>query len=165
MKTISARSANLLTDGIKVFFLTTFILVSFTACASISAREKTPEIQIVGSVVGADITLNPPLLKIEPGQNVTWTNQTTYEIQINFDSDQAAEGRPSLIRPFSAVRGKFDHEGTYSYTLVYSSSKTFGRVTGTIVVGNPQQKEEPLPKRPKDLVPGERIPDILPEII
>jgi plastocyanin len=139
-------------------------LVFFTACASMSAREKIPEIQIAGSVVGAEITLNPPLLIIEPGQKVTWTNQTTYEIQINFDSDQTAEDRPSFIRPFSAVRGKFEHEGTYSYTLVYSSSKTFGRVTGTIIVGNPHQ-EEPLPKRPQDRVPPEKIPDTLPEII
>lgn len=164
MKLTSARCDNLIADMIRAFFLTMFVLASFTACASMSAREATPEIRISGSVVGADIQLSPPLLRVQPGQNVTWTNHTNYEIQINFESDQAGE-RPSLIRPFSAVRGKFDQEGTYSYTLVYSSSKTFGRVTGTIVVGNPPQRERSPQRKPKEVLPPEENPGTLPEII
>ena len=165
MKIISAPSGHLLIDRLKLFCLTTFILVSFTGCASMSAREVIPEIRIVEGIEGASIELSPSLLKIEPGQKFTWTNRTTYEIQINFDPDQTAADRPSLIRPFSTVGGKIDQEGTYSYTVVYSSAKTFGKVKGTIVVGNPREKMEPRPKTPKERVPPEEIPDTLPEII
>jgi plastocyanin len=165
MKRISARSANRVMKRANAFYLTIFVLASFTACASISTREAAPEIRISPEVMGAGLELNPLLLRVEPGQKVTWTNQTTYEIQINFESDPPVEGHPSLIRPFSAVGGSFDREGTYSYTLVYSSSETFGRVTGTIVVGNPRQKERSLPRRPKEFLPPEETPDTLPDII
>ncbi len=164
MKPTSARCDGLIIDRVKAFSLVICILVSFTSCASMSAREAASEIRISGSVVGADIQVSPPLLRVEPGQNVTWTNNTNYEIQINFESDQTDE-RPSLLRPFSAVRGKFEQEGTYSYTLVYSSSKTFGRVTGTIVVGNPPQRERSPQRRPKEVLPPEETPGTLPEII
>lgn len=146
--------------------LSLFVFISLAACASISApREALPEIMISGSVIGAEIQVNPPLLKVDPGQKVVWTNRTNYEIQINFESDSSSGDRPSLIHPFSAVRGTFDREGTYSYTLVYTSSKTFGKVTGTIVVGNPTEREKPLPKRQKEVLPPEETPGRLPEII
>ena len=165
MRVTSRRTHPFFPDGMKAFYLTILVLVSLTACASIPSGQTTPEIRISGSVVGAELEVNPPLLQIQPGQKVIWTNQTMYEIQINFDSDQSTGERPSLIRPLSAVRGQFDQEGTYSYTLVYSSSKTFGRVTGTIVVGNPRQKETPLPRKPREVFPPEEIPGNLPDII
>jgi hypothetical protein len=162
MKKTSARAAHWVYDKTNVFYLT-FVFVSFTSCASISTREATSEIRISREMMGAGLELSPLLLRVEPGQKVT--NQTTYEIQINFESEEPIEEAPSLIQPFSAVRGRFDREGTYSYTLIYSSSKTFGRVTGTIVVGNPRQKERPLPRRPKEFLPPEETPDTLPDII
>jgi plastocyanin len=150
--------------NVTAYYLTLLIFVSLAACASMPAREAAQEIMISGSVEGAEIQLNPPLLRIDPGQKVIWTNRTDYEIQINLESDSSSGDRLSLIRPFSAVRGTFDREGTYSYTLVYTSSKTFGKVTGTIIVGNPPHRERPLPRKPKEALP-EETPGMLPEII
>ena len=165
MKLNSAQSDATMIGKAGIFYLAVAIFISFNACASMSARESIPEVMISGSVTGADIQLSPPVLKVEPGQKVIWTNRTNYEIQINFESDPANTDRPSLIPPFSAVRGKFDREGTYSYTLVYISSKTFGRVSGTIIVGNPPPAEKPLPKNPKGPSPPQEAPGTLPEVI
>lgn len=114
---------------------------------------RSPEIRIVGSVVGAAIELNPPILRIEPGQKVVWSNHTTYDLQINFEPGDADPGRPSFIPKLSSVPSKFEKAGTYSYTLIYSSSKTFGRVTGTIVVGGESEESAP------DKAPREREPE------
>lgn len=165
MKQILAGSCKPMIGKSAAFYWAFIVFISLNACASMSARESTPEVMISGSVVGADIQLNPPVLKVEPGQKVVWTNRTNYEIQINFESDPSSGDRPSLILPFSAVRGQFDREGTYSYTLVYTSSKTFGRVSGTIVVGNPPPAEKALPKKPKESSPPQEAPGTLPEVI
>ena len=166
MKLTSERSYKSAPGKIAAFYLSLFVFVSLAACASMSApREAVPEIMISGSAIGAEIQVSPPLLKVDPGQKVVWTNRTNYEILINFESESSGGDRPSLIRPFSAVRGTFDREGTYSYTLVYTSSKTFGKITGTIVVGNPPEREKSLPRRPKEVSPPEETPGALPEII
>lgn len=140
-------------------------LVMLTACASMPVHEQTQEIRISGTALGASIELTPPALQIEPGQRVVWINHTNYDLQINFDPGHFAGEHPSFIPAFSSARGLFDEEGTYSYTLVYSAPKTFGRVTGTIVVGNPRPKEGPRPGPPAERPPRERLPEIFPDMI
>ena len=131
------------------------LLLSGGGCASWQGREGVwPEIQISDTSTGGSLELSPPLLTIEPGERVVWINHTTYEIQIEFEPGEKIQERPFFISPFSRAVGRFDREGTYSYTLTFSSSRTFGRVKGSIIVQN-KPSEKGTPEAP----PTEETPD------
>ncbi len=85
--------------------------------------------------MGSGLELHPPILKIEPGETVSWNNLTTYHLQIQIEPKAPALDPPSFISPFTTVEMKFEKAGTYSYTLFFSTDQTFGNVIGTIVVG------------------------------
>ncbi|MFQ5780634.1 MAG: hypothetical protein ACE5HN_07595 [Nitrospiria bacterium] len=151
-----------------------FFLAAVFACASVPVRNPSAlsgvgggggQIRISNAPIGASIEISPQRLKIAPGGRVVWINQTTYDVQINFDPDQTIAGKPSIIPRHSAVRGRFDQIGTFRYTLIFSSSKTFGRVRGTIVVEDPELHRKPPPSQPKEKRAPEGPPDGMPEII
>lgn len=144
-------------------FLLLFVLL--TGCASFTVDQKDKaQIRISNGAMGSGLELNPPVLKIEPGETVSWSNFTTYDLRIQIEPAAPASDQPSFISPFLTVEKKFEEAGSYDYTLVFSTDKTFGRITGTIVVGDrptspPHKREQPeSPSR-------ERIPDTEPFIL
>ncbi len=147
-------------------FLTALLLiVLLTGCASLAVdRDHRTQIQISNGAMGSGLELHPPLLKIEPGETVSWNNLTTYALQIQIEPNSPASDQPPFISPFTTVKRKFEEAGTYAYTLFFSTDKTFGRVTGTIVVGD-RPPSPPLEKQQPESPPRERIPDTEPFII
>lgn len=141
------------------------LLVLLTGCASFRADQAyKAQIRISSEASGSGLQINPPILKIEPGGTVSWNNFTTYDLRIQIEPTLPASDQPSYILPFATVEGKFEKAGTYAYTLIFSTDKTFGRVTGTIVVGD-RPPSPPLEKQPPQPPPRERIPDTEPFII
>lgn len=139
----------------------------FAGCASSTVRNQdVAEIRITDTLVGGNLEVSPSLLRIKPGQKVTWANSTNFDIQIQFDSEkvESISERPFLIRSLSTAQGKFEAPGTYSYTLVFSSSKTFGRMTGTILVEDSNPQNKPFQQEAPESSP-EETPDHEPYII
>ncbi len=156
---------------IQLLVIPVFFLVLLSACSSFQggafflsgARPTESPIRISNTVTGTSITVSPPILHLTPGEGVVWINQTMYDVRINFDSD-AVEG-PSVIPRHSTVREKFSEVGHYSYTLLFSSSKTFGKVRGEIVVREPEPQHQP-PSIIPDNEPSQKRPPVgMPEVI
>lgn len=140
------------------------LLVLLNGCASFPVdQDQKAQIRISNGAMGSGLEISPPVLKIEPGEIVSWNNFTTYDLRIQIEPSSPASDQPSFISPFMTVEKKFEEEGTYAYTLLFSTDKTFGRVTGTIVVGD-RQPGPPIEKQPESS-PRERIPDTEPFII
>jgi plastocyanin len=140
------------------------LLVLLTGCASLSVNQgQKAQIQILNGAMGSGLEVSPSILKIEPGETVFWNNLTTYDLRIQIEPSLPASDQPSFISPFTTVEKKFEEAGTYAYTLLFSTDKTFGRVTGTIVVGD-RRPSPPIEKRPES-PPRERVPDTEPFII
>lgn len=115
-------------------------------CASLSTRNSEEiTIRISNKALSGDLELNPSLLKVKPGQRVIWSNNTKYNIRVQFEPETAESmsERPFFIAPLGAARGKFEAEGDYSYTVIFSSDKIFGEVTGTVVVEDPDPQDAP----------------------
>jgi len=150
------------------------LLFVLTACSSLQSRGRPIDsggkpferaIRIYNTVIGSSIALNPPVLQIAPGEGVVWINQTSYDVRINFDAGAVVHEGPSLIPRHSAVREKFTEAGTYTYTLLFSASKTFGRVNGEIIVSEPERQPHP-PSGLPDNEPSPQPPSLgMPEII
>lgn len=152
------RSVVLIRIRILVLIWMAASLAPAVGCAALSARgSEEAEIRISDTLVGGNPEISPPLLKVRPGQRVVWSNNTNYQIQIQFEPDQAGaiSERPSFIHPLSVAGGKFEEAGSYTYTLVFSSSKNFGRVTGTIVVESPDPPREKTAPAPPEEAPAE----------
>ncbi|GEM_PF-5020480 len=150
---------------VKGFLTCALLILLLQGCASLKG-DQGPRAQIqIASGSGAGIEVRPSTLKIEPGETVAWNNLTTYELQIQIEPDAPKLDHSSFISPFTTVEKTFDEAGTYSYTLFYSTDRTFGRATGTIVVGNPPperpKRERPQPEPP----PRQRTPEMDPSII
>lgn len=140
-------------------------LWAIVGCASLSSNPpgEAAQIQIAPSDLGTGLEVHPPVVRIAPGGKVSWTNQTTYDLQINFEPSPS-EKSPAFISQNSSAEMVFDEAGTYSYTLFYSSTKTFGKVTGKIIVQDPNRS--PSPFDDEDGQPRrKRIPDSEPQII
>jgi len=141
------------------------LLVLLTGCASLTIdQEPKAQIRISNGAMGSGLEISPPILKIKPGETVSWSNFTTYDLQIQIDPILPASDPPSFISPFTTIETKFDDAGTYAYTVIFSTDKTFGRVTGTIVVGE-RRPSPPFEEQEPVLPPRERIPDREPFII
>lgn len=141
------------------------LLVFLTGCASFTVDQNDKaQIRISNGAMGSGLELNPPILKIEPGETVSWSNFTTYDLRIQIEPASPASDPPSFISPFTTVEKKFEEAGSYDYTLVFSTDKTFGRITGTIVVGD-RPASPPLKRDRPESPPRERIPDTEPFII
>lgn len=149
-------------SGFLTFLL---ILFLFAGCASFSVDQNhRAQIKISDGSMGSGLEVNPPVLKIEPGETVSWNNLTSYDLRIQIEPTSPASDQPSFISPLTTVEAKFEEAGTYSYTLLFSTDKTFGRVTGTIVVGDPRPSP-PFEEEQHESPPRERIPDTEPFII
>ncbi len=147
------------------FLTSLLLLVLLGGCASFSVDpEHKTEIRISNGAMGSGLEINPSILKIKPGETVSWSNFTTYDLQIQIEPALRVSDQPSFISPFATVENKFEEAGTYAYTLIFSTDKTFGRVTGTIVVGD-RQPGPPLKREQPESPPRERIPDTEPFII
>lgn len=155
------RRARLLSLRRKGSFTSILFLILLSGCAALSVdQDHKAQIRISNGAMGSGLEISPPILKVEPGETVSWNNFTTYDLQIQIESASPTSDRPSFISPFMTVETKFEEAGTYTYTVIFSTDKTFGRVTGTIVVGDP-----PSPPHEKRQPPRERIPDTAPFII
>ncbi|MFY9271186.1 MAG: hypothetical protein WAO55_15695 [Candidatus Manganitrophaceae bacterium] len=139
------------------------IALAFSGCLSLTVlRDRAAEISISNSDLGGGIEVDRPVLRILPGEKVVWKNMTTYDLQLNVEPDLK---HPSFISPFSTGEASFNTPGTYSYTLLFSSAKTFGRVTGTIVVENPQPDRPPDENQEPEILPPDQMPETEPFII
>lgn len=142
------------------------VLLLFSGCASLKTDHGSrTQIQISNKGIGADLELHPSVLKIEPGETVSWNNLTTYHLQIQIEPDPSTANGSSFISPLTTVERKFEEAGTYSYTLLFSTEKAFGRVTGTIVVGEPPSKRPAKEKQGPEPTPDERPSEKEPFII
>ncbi|TAK07641.1 MAG: hypothetical protein EPO39_06140 [Candidatus Manganitrophaceae bacterium] len=142
------------------------LIVFLGGCASLKdTRGPRAQIQISNPFSGSGLELHPPVLKIEPGETVAWSNHTTYDLQIRIEPDTASSDAPFFISPLTTVEKKFEEAGTYSYTLFFSSDKTFGNVTGTIVVGDRSPASPPAEKQRPESPPREKTPETEPFII
>lgn len=159
------RRARFLSHRRRGFPASFLLIVLLTGCASFTVdRDHRAQIHISNGEMGTGLEVHPPLLKIEPGETVSWNNLTTYALQIRIESNSPASDQASFISPFTTVEIKFEEAGTYGYTLFFSTDKTFGRVTGTIVVGD-RPPSAPLEKQQPESPPREKIPDTEPFII
>ncbi|MFQ5580065.1 MAG: hypothetical protein ACE5FZ_05585 [Nitrospiria bacterium] len=150
------------------------VLVTLASCslfqgrrASIDLEAKISErtIRISNTTIGSGITLNPQVLHLVSGERVAWINQTSYDIRIRFAPDAGIYEAPSFVPRHSVVRLKVNETGSYPYTLLFSSSKTFGRVNGEIIVNETDPKRQGPLKIP-DNGDSPDVPSIgLPEII
>jgi plastocyanin len=149
-------------------------LFIITGCSSIQGRGDSVHpgngfterpIRISTAVFGSNIIVSPPILNIAPGEGVVWINQTAHNVRINFGADTVMTERPFVIPRHSTVRERFHKVGTYSYTLLFSSSKTFGKVSGEIVVGETGLQDH-LPSNIPDNGDSPESPPVgMPEII
>lgn len=168
------KSSRYFSQQIQRYTVPVCFLALLVSCSSFPGRGASvhPEtalverpVRISNTVIGSSIMLSPPLLHIAPGESVVWINQTTYDVRINFDADSVVALRPSVIPRHSTVRGRFNEVGTYPYTLLFSSSKTFGKVRGEIVVGDPEPRHQPPLNVPDKERSPEGPPVGMPEII
>ncbi|MBI3802662.1 MAG: hypothetical protein HY282_02740 [Nitrospirae bacterium] len=150
----------------KGILLCCLLIAVLSGCASLSPsrHEGTARIEIASPGIGGGLELFPSLVTIAPGEKVSWHNQTTYDLQINIDPDESSEKRPAFISHNATVETVFAEPGTYSYTLFFSSAKTFGQATGKIVVEDPNRRPAPS-DRDRERPPQERIPDSEPYIL
>lgn len=157
--------ASLLSRRKRGFLTSILLLALLTGCASFSVDPDRPaQIRISNGAMGSGLEINPPVLKIKPGETVSWSNFTTYDLQIQIERASPTSDQPSFISPFTTVETKFEEAGTYRYTVIFSTDKTFGRATGTIVVGD-RPPNPPIEKQQPQSPPRERIPDTEPFII
>jgi plastocyanin len=140
-----------------------WVAISFGAvigCASLSTRNSEEiTIRISNKALSGDLELTPSLLKVKPGQRVVWSNNTKYNIRVQFEPETAESmsERPFFISPLGVARGKFEAEGDYSYTVIFSSDKIFGQATGTVVVEDPGHQDAPHEIAPEHF-PSEETP-------
>lgn len=148
------------------FLAAVFLTALLTGCASFKVDPgPKAQIQISNSGIGANLELRPSVLKIEPGETVAWNNLTNYHLEIQIEPDSAAPAPSPFISPFTTVEKKFEEAGTYSYTLIFSTEKNFGRITGTIIVGDPPSKRPLRRKQPPESPPEEKPSETEPFII
>ncbi|MDC4226796.1 MAG: hypothetical protein MPW15_21745 [Candidatus Manganitrophus sp.] len=79
-------------------FTSILFLIFLTGCASFSVdqNDHKAQIRISNGAMGSGLELNPPILKIEPGETVSWNNFTTYDLRIQIESGLADVRSPLL---------------------------------------------------------------------
>jgi len=120
-------------------------------------------VQIFDSKDG--IAARPSDLRVLPGQEVVFFNNTSYDIDLSIDYGKGEKPSIARIAPFSKTGVKAQSTGKAGYVLYFNSVRNFGKINGTITVeGGPEEKEAP-PQEPASPSPPSLPSPSEPEII
>lgn len=135
-------------------------IVGCGALTQFNRSDKDAVISIVEAQEGGIVT-RPADLSVLVGDRVLFVNHTDYTINLNLEWGDGKKEPAGTISPFSTRRLAISTLGEVRYTLFFSSSRNFGKYSGTVtVVGDsPEQGKPTVPKShpPPFLFPFERM--------
>ncbi len=83
--------------------------------------------------IPSGLVVVPVEINVKVGEPVMWHNHTTFEVQIAFS--EGVEGPPRFIAPLAMAQGAFSVPGRYEYAIRYANARSFGKMSGVVVVG------------------------------
>ena len=125
----------------KIIFISLILGVTVEATNSSPVFAADIRVRVDSQVMAPAMSLTPETAELQIGDTVTWVNLTGRGIKLIPDWEEAAP-LPPYIQPGGTVRLRFDHPGTYRYSI-FPATDRFGddrvpvKISGAVVV-NPR---------------------------